>query len=68
MGQIDLIIEGSMQPYDIVPLIPIVEGAGGVVSNGEGGPARLGGTIIAAATPELHARALEFMNARNASH
>ncbi len=62
MGQIDLVIEGSLEPYDIIPLIPIVEGAGGVVTDGQGGSALGGGIVVAAANPELHARALETFN------
>jgi histidinol phosphatase-like enzyme (inositol monophosphatase family) len=62
-GLIDLVIEGSLQPYDIIPLIPIIEGAGGVVTNWQGGDASGGGLIVSAANPELHAQALETLNA-----
>ena len=61
-GQIDLVIEGSLKPYDIIPLIPIIEGAGGVVTDWQGGDASRGGLIIAAANPELHTQALETLN------
>ena len=61
LGQIDLIIEGSLQPYDIIPIIPIIEAAGGVVTDVSGASARHGGVIIAAATRELHNEALERM-------
>ena len=57
-GTIDLVLDPGMQAFDIQALIPIVEEAGGVVSNWEGGPAQAGGNIIAAATPELHQEAL----------
>jgi len=62
-GQIDLVIEGSLEPYDIIPLIPIIEGAGGVVTNWQGGDATGGGLIVSAANAELHAQALETLNA-----
>jgi len=62
-GLIDLVIEGSLEPYDIIPLIPIIEGAGGVVTNWQGGDASGGGLIISAANPELHAQALKILNA-----
>lgn len=62
MGQIDLVIEGGLQPYDIIPMIPIVEGAGGIVTDDRGGPAVQGGFVVAAANRELHARALEIFN------
>jgi histidinol phosphatase-like enzyme (inositol monophosphatase family) len=57
-GYVDLVVEGGLQPYDIVALIPIIEQAGGLVTTLEGGRAEGGGDIIAAATPELHAAAL----------
>ncbi len=62
-GLIDLVIEGSLRPYDIIPLIPIIEGAGGVVTDWKGGDASGGGLIVAAANSELHAQALETLNA-----
>jgi myo-inositol-1(or 4)-monophosphatase len=58
LGQVDLVVEASMQSYDIVPLLPIVEAAGGVVTGPAGELPLQGGFIVAAATPELHARAL----------
>lgn len=61
-GFADIVIEADLQPYDIIPLIPIVESAGGVVSNWNGGPAREGGRIVAAANPVLHEQALGLLN------
>lgn len=61
-GQIDLVIEEGLKPHDIVALVPIVEGAGGVVTTWDGGPAAAGGSIIAAGDPRLHAAALELLN------
>lgn len=58
MGTIDLVIDGCLMPYDIVPLIPIIELAGGVVTDLEGRVPMDGGTVIAAANPDLHAQAL----------
>ena len=62
-GQIDLIVEGGLKPYDIIPLIPIIEGAGGIVTDWQGAGASGGGLIIAAANSELHLQALEALNA-----
>ncbi len=61
-GLVDLVVEGELQPYDIVPLIPIIEGAGGVVTNWQGESATSGGLIVAAANPELHAQALNLLS------
>ena len=62
MGQIDLVVEAHLQPYDIVPLIPIVEAAGGIVTDWSGSPANRGGRVVAAANPALHRQALEILN------
>ena len=62
-GFIDLVIESGLQPYDILPLVPIIEAAGGVVTGLDGALPLDGGTVIAAASGELHAAALELMRA-----
>jgi histidinol phosphatase-like enzyme (inositol monophosphatase family) len=60
-GHLDLVIEAELQPYDIQALIPIVEGAGGLVTDWSGGDAQQGGRVIAAASPELHREALALL-------
>jgi len=45
-GFIDLVIESGLQPYDIQPLIPIIEAASGIVTSWSGGPSYDGGQII----------------------
>jgi myo-inositol-1(or 4)-monophosphatase len=62
-GHVDLVIEAGLQPYDVVALIPIIEGAGGVVTTWEGGPAGQGGRIIAAGDQRVHQAALALLNA-----
>jgi myo-inositol-1(or 4)-monophosphatase len=63
-GFIDLVVEGGLKSFDIVPVIPILEGAGAVVTDWEGRAPLAGGFIVAAATRELHTRALEVLRAR----
>jgi myo-inositol-1(or 4)-monophosphatase len=60
-GQLDLVVETDLKPYDIVALIPIIEGAGGVVTDWNGGPATNGGSVIAAGDRRVHAAALELL-------
>jgi myo-inositol-1(or 4)-monophosphatase len=60
-GHIDLVIETGLNPYDILPLIPILRGAGAVVSSWDGGPAGLGGPIVAAGDARVHAAALQML-------
>ena len=66
LGHIDLVVEASMEPYDIVPLVPIVQAAGGVVTGPEGEAPTAGGFVVAAATRELHTQALEMVAAARA--
>ena len=62
MGEIDLVVETDLKPFDILPLVPIIERAGGIVSTWEGGDPRRGGHIIAAGSAKLHAAALELLS------
>jgi histidinol phosphatase-like enzyme (inositol monophosphatase family) len=61
-GHVDLVVEAGLKPYDIVALIPIVEGAGGVVTTWNGERAEAGGRIVAAGDPRLHEAALKRLN------
>jgi myo-inositol-1(or 4)-monophosphatase len=62
LGALDLVVEAGLKDFDILPLIPIVERAGGVVSTWEGGDPRKGGHILAAGDPHLHEQALKKLN------
>ncbi|HEX6830727.1 MAG TPA: histidinol-phosphatase [Methyloceanibacter sp.] len=62
LGQIDLVVEAGLKDFDIVPLIPIIERAGGVVSTWEGGDPRQGGRILAAGDPRLHEQAVKILS------
>lgn len=61
-GHVDLVIESGLKPYDIAALIPIIEGAGGVVTTWTGGDPAKGGSIIAAGDKRIHGAALELLN------
>ncbi|TDE33831.1 histidinol-phosphatase [Antarcticimicrobium sediminis] len=61
-GQIDLVIEAALNPYDIQAPIAVIEAAGGIVTDWQGGPAHQGGRVLAAANPALHAAALEILS------
>ncbi len=54
LGQIDLVVEDTLQPYDIVPLIPIIEAAGGVITDAQGKTPVAGGFVVAAANRQLY--------------
>lgn len=61
LGCIDLVVESGLEPYDVQALIPIVEQAGGVMTNWRGGDCSQGGQVIAAGDHALHAQALEIL-------
>jgi myo-inositol-1(or 4)-monophosphatase len=61
-GHLDLVVETELKPYDIAALIPIITGAGGVVTNWEGNPAQNGGRIVAAGDARVHEAALKLLN------
>src|SRR6516225_7447061 len=41
-GHVDLVIETELKPYDVLPLVPIITGAGGIITTWEGGAPRAG--------------------------
>ncbi len=60
-GLIDLVIEGSLKPYDIQALIPIVRAAGGVITDWNGGSPEESGRVVAAGDPALHQQVLDSL-------
>ena len=60
-GQVDLVIEAALAPYDIQAPIALIEAAGGIVTDWQGGPAHHGGRAVAAANAEIHAQALALL-------
>src|SRR5947208_1005032 len=60
-GHVDLVIETELKPYDVLPLVPIIVGAGGVITTWEGSAPHAGGRIIAAGDKRVHAAALEVL-------
>jgi len=60
-GHIDLVIETELKPYDVLPLIPIIEGSGGIVTTWENERAYAGGRVIAAGDRRLHAQAIRIL-------
>jgi histidinol-phosphatase len=60
-GHIDLVVESGLKPYDIAALIPIIEGAGGLVTAWDGGSAAHGGRVVAAGDRRVHAAAVALL-------
>ena len=60
-GHLDLVVEAGLKSYDIAPLIPIIEGAGGIVTSWDGGSAAQGGAVVACGDKRLHESVLEML-------
>ena len=61
MGLIDIVIESTLEAYDIQALIPIVTSAGGVLTSWTGGGCDEGGSVVACGDPALHAEVLRLL-------
>jgi myo-inositol-1(or 4)-monophosphatase len=59
-GRADVMLDPIMNPWDLVPLIPIVRGAGGVITDWHGNDP-VAGTSIVAAGPDLQPQVLEML-------
>jgi len=57
-GTIDMVTETGLKPHDVAALFPVIEGAGGVITDWRGNPAQLGGQIVAAANRKILDEAL----------
>ncbi|KAI5079750.1 hypothetical protein GOP47_0005229 [Adiantum capillus-veneris] len=70
-GHVDLVIESGLKPYDFLALVPVVEGAGGLLTDWKGQPLRwwpspagkLHGTdVIAAGDKRIYEAALAALH------
>ena len=62
-GHIDLVVECGLKPYDVGGLIPVIEQAGGIITAWDGGPAEMGGEIIAAGSRKVYDEAMALLKA-----
>jgi myo-inositol-1(or 4)-monophosphatase len=60
-GYVDLVIETGLKPHDILALVPIITGAGGIITTWDNTPAYAGGRIVAAGDARVHAEALKVL-------
>jgi inositol-phosphate phosphatase / L-galactose 1-phosphate phosphatase / histidinol-phosphatase len=62
-GRVDLVVEAGLQPYDYLPIVPVIEGAGGIITDWEWRPLRRhsDGRVLAAANEVLHRQALALL-------
>jgi myo-inositol-1(or 4)-monophosphatase len=59
MGFIDVIIEGRLAPWDVAALVPVIQNAGGVITDWDGKPFTHGGRVVAAGDPRVHAEVVK---------
>lgn len=57
-GHVDCVLEAGVQAYDVVALIPIIRGAGGVMTDWKGGDAAKGGDVVASGDARFHDKVL----------
>ncbi len=60
-GLVDLVIESTLKAHDVQALIPLIEGAGGLISDWAGGPASDGGRVVAAGDARVHRQAMALL-------
>lgn len=60
-GHADLVVESALKIYDIVALIPIVRGAGGLCTDWSGGSPASGGQAVASGDPRVHEAVLDLL-------
>ncbi|MBN8920936.1 MAG: histidinol-phosphatase [Rhizobiales bacterium] len=60
-GHVDLVIESGLKRHDIVPLVPIIKGAGGIITTWDGGPVEGDANVVAAGDRRVHAEALAML-------
>ena len=63
-GFSDIVCEATMQPYDYCALVPVIEGAGGKISNWVGEPLKISsdGTVLATGDANLHQLAIDILS------
>jgi len=61
-GHADIMVDPIMNPWDIAALVPVIRGAGGIITDWSGGSAYPAESTVAAATAELHAEVITSLN------
>ena len=61
MGFCDVIVESTFKRWDVAALIPVIEGAGGIITNWQGGDCSDGGQCVASGDRRVHAATLELL-------
>jgi histidinol phosphatase-like enzyme (inositol monophosphatase family) len=62
LGQVDLVIEAGLQAYDVQGPQAVIQAAGGIVTDWQGGSPHRGGRVLAAGDARIHAQALALLS------
>jgi histidinol phosphatase-like enzyme (inositol monophosphatase family) len=64
-GHVDAVVDCGLEPYDYLALAPVIQAAGGIMTDWQGAPLGFGsdGRVVSACTPELHAEVLRLLDA-----
>jgi len=62
-GWADMVCEDTLQPYDYAAIVPIVEGAGGIMTDWQGSSLNMNsdGTVLASGSAALHEQAIDLL-------
>ncbi len=58
-GLADVMLDPVLSPWDLLPLLPVLRGAGAVVTDCRGGPPEEGTSLVASASRSLHEEVLK---------
>jgi histidinol phosphatase-like enzyme (inositol monophosphatase family) len=61
-GHADVIFDPVMNLWDIAALVPVIRGAGGVITDARGGPAYPATSTVSSANADLHRQVIEALN------
>ncbi len=59
-GKADIMLDPILSPWDLLPLIPVLRGAGAVITDWQGQPAESGNSAVAC-NPQLHRQVLPYL-------
>ncbi len=62
LGFCDVIVETTFKRWDVAALIPVIEGAGGIITNWQGGSCADGGQVLAAGDRRIHEIVVKLLN------
>ncbi len=66
-GLADVMLDPIVNSWDIIPVIPVLRGAGGVITDWTGGDPVSASSAVAAASTELHSQVIQLLNPKTSN-